>query len=74
MPISVPGGGRIEPSPHAKYLGIWLDKPLSFQKHRDYAIAKTNGSLEALRGITGSTWGVSLLSMRKVYQASITRL
>lgn len=71
MSISVPGGRQIEPSQHAKYLGIWLDKFLLFQKHRDYVIARANGSLEALRGITGSTWGVSLLSIRKVYQAVV---
>ncbi|KAJ5987694.1 hypothetical protein N7481_002904 [Penicillium waksmanii] len=71
MPVAVPDGGQIKPSHHATYLEIWHDKALSFQKHRDYAIAKANGSLEALRGITGSTWGVSLLSMRKVYQAVV---
>jgi hypothetical protein len=71
MPVQVPGGLQLQPSEYAKYLGIWLDKGLSFEKHRNYAIAKASGSLEALRGVTGSTWGISLHGMRRVYQAVV---
>ncbi|KAJ5186134.1 hypothetical protein N7491_005997 [Penicillium cf. griseofulvum] len=59
------------PSDTAKYLGIWLDKHLNFTTHRKKMLAKGAGSLEALRGISGSTWGSSLIAMRKVYQAVI---
>ncbi|KAJ6078205.1 uncharacterized protein N7446_001141 [Penicillium canescens] len=69
MPGSEPV--TIQPSEQAKYLGIWLDKQLSFNVHRKKLLAKAAGSLEALRGISGSTWGVSLMSMRKLYQAVI---
>jgi hypothetical protein len=34
-------------------------------------LAKVVGSLDALGGISGSTWGASLMSMRKLYQAVI---
>ncbi|KAJ5804658.1 uncharacterized protein N7518_000961 [Penicillium psychrosexuale] len=34
-------------------------------------LVKGASSLEALRGISGSTWGLSLIAMRKVYQAVI---
>jgi ribonuclease HI len=61
----------IQPSEQAKYLGIWLDKQLSFNVHRKKLLAKAAGSLEALRGISGSTWGASLMAMRKIYQAVI---
>jgi ribonuclease HI len=71
MPVAVPGGAPIQPSEHAKYLGIWLDKHLKFDIHRKRLLAKAAGSLEALRGISGSTWGASLMSMRKLYQAVI---
>lgn len=64
-------GCIIRPVEHAKYLGIWLDKTLSFRVHRSKAVAKANGSLAALRSISGSTWGTSLLSMRKIYLAVV---
>ncbi|KAJ5636974.1 hypothetical protein N7490_006853 [Penicillium lividum] len=61
----------IQPSESAKYLGIWLDKRLQFNTHRAKLSAKANGSLEALRGMTGSTWGAPLTAMRMVYQAVV---
>jgi hypothetical protein len=44
---------------------------LKFDMHRKKLLAKAAGSLEALRGISGSTWGASLMSIRKLYQAVI---
>ncbi|OQD70292.1 hypothetical protein PENANT_c265G00793, partial [Penicillium antarcticum] len=72
MPVSMPGQeAPIQPVEQAKYLGVWLDKQLSFNTHRKKLLAKAAGSLEALRGISGSTWGASLMSMRKLYQAVV---
>ncbi|KAI9035570.1 ribonuclease H family protein [Aspergillus affinis] len=56
---------------HAKYLGIWLDKTLSFTTHCTKVVAKANGSPEALRSISVFTWGTSLLNMRTIYLAVI---
>jgi ribonuclease HI len=74
MPVIIPGDPtptNLAPSDTAKYLGIWLDKHLNFTTHRKKMLAKGASSLEALRGISGSTWGSSLIAMRKVYQAVI---
>ncbi|KAJ5195541.1 uncharacterized protein N7498_008979 [Penicillium cinerascens] len=49
MPLQLPQQ-TILPSPHAKYLGVWLDKHLDFTTHRSKVIAKANSSLEAFRG------------------------
>ncbi|EEA25056.1 reverse transcriptase, putative [Talaromyces marneffei ATCC 18224] len=62
---------QIEACRAVKYLGIWLDSELTFDTHRDKAIAKAGTSLEALRGLAGSTWGVALGSMRQIYQAIV---
>ncbi|KAJ1706371.1 putative reverse transcriptase [Aspergillus flavus] len=64
-------GTTIKPTETAKYLGIWLDKTLSFTTHRTKALAKAHGTLAALRGIAGSTWGVPLRAMRRIYQAVV---
>jgi len=54
-----------------RYLGIWLDPELTFKNHREKAIAKADTSLQAIRGLVGSTWGASLDMMRRLYQAII---
>ncbi|KUM55425.1 hypothetical protein ACN42_g11853 [Penicillium freii] len=73
MPVTIPGDTPtvLTPTDTAKYLGVWLDKHLNFTIHRKKMLAKGASSLEALRGISGSTWGSSLIAMRKVYQAVI---
>lgn len=53
------------------YLGFWLDPALISSEHRKKMVAKAETSLVALRGLSGSTWGTSLLAMRKVYQAVV---
>ncbi|EED15965.1 hypothetical protein TSTA_010810 [Talaromyces stipitatus ATCC 10500] len=70
-PIQLRDEVEIKPKEAVKYLGIWLDTKLSFDTHRDEAIAKAGTSLEALRGLSGSTWGVALGSMRRIYQAIV---
>ncbi|KAJ5330237.1 reverse transcriptase, partial [Penicillium atrosanguineum] len=65
------GSSTITPSSHAKYLGIWLDKHLDFTTHHKKVIAKANSTLEAFRGIAGSTWGTSLSAMRQIYRAVV---
>jgi hypothetical protein len=42
-----------------------------FDIHWKKAIAKAGTSLEALWGLAGSTWGVALGSMRRIYQAIV---
>ena len=44
----------IKPTEMVKYLGIWLNKTLSFSTYRAKALAKAHGTLAALRGIAGS--------------------
>ncbi|KUL82020.1 hypothetical protein ZTR_11386 [Talaromyces verruculosus] len=54
-----------------KYLSVWLDPKLMFEHHRKEAVAKAGVSLEALQGLSGSTWGVALGSMQQIYQAIV---
>ncbi|KAI9034865.1 putative reverse transcriptase, partial [Aspergillus affinis] len=48
-----------------------MTKVSLFDTHRAKALVKANGSLEAIRSISGSTWGTSLLSMRRIYLAVV---
>jgi len=69
-PLILPGH-TIEPGETGKYLGVILDPKLDFEAHREFTAIKANKSLVALKGITASTWGISLTDMRKVYQAVV---
>jgi ribonuclease HI len=61
----------VKPSQEARYLGVWLDPHLTFEAHRKRAIGKAIASLDALKGLSGSTWGTSLGGIRRLYQAVI---
>jgi ribonuclease HI len=71
-PITLPDGTVIDASREAeRYLGFWLDPSLTFEAHRAKALAKAGTSLHALRGLSGSTWGVALSHIRRTYQAIV---
>ncbi|KAJ5901433.1 hypothetical protein N7504_007427 [Penicillium tannophilum] len=55
LPVHINNNQAIQPSPHSKYLGIWLDKELSFVTHQQKLIGKANASLKALSTLTGSS-------------------
>ncbi|KAF4210539.1 hypothetical protein CNMCM5878_004249 [Aspergillus fumigatiaffinis] len=65
------GDTTIQPTESARYLGIWLDKTLSLSTHRTKTLHRANSSLDALRSITGSTWGASLEAMRAIYRGVV---
>ena len=71
QPITLQDGTIRKAEDAVKYLGIWLDSELTFKTHREKAVAKAGTSLEALRGLAGSTWGAALGSMRRIYQAIV---
>lgn len=61
----------VQPAETDKYLGFWLNTHLKFDTHREKLLAKANSSLEALRAMTGSVWGASLIAIRKAYQVVV---
>ncbi|KAJ5159354.1 zinc knuckle domain protein [Penicillium coprophilum] len=68
-PLVLPGTTIQATTTAERYLGVWLDPGLTFRHHREQMLAKAGVSLQALRGLTGSTWGASLSAMRAIYQA-----
>ena len=60
-------GRTIKPTPQAKYLGFTLDTSLLWNGHLESLRVKAHNSLKMLSRITGSTWGISMLNLRKVY-------
>ena len=64
-------GRTIKPTPQAKYLGFTLDSSLLWNGHLESRRVKAHKFLKMLSRITGSTWRMSLLTLREVYQAVI---
>ena len=53
------------------YLGVLLDKELKWTAHLRRTEAGASQALNALGSLGGSTWGASLLNLRKIYLACI---
>ena len=64
-------GKTIKPQHTATYLGATFDDKLKWQAHLRKLEAKTSKRLGALGSLAGSTWGTSLASLRRIYQATI---
>jgi hypothetical protein len=68
-PLPLDNGTLVSASQEAEhYLGFWLDPELPFTSLRAKAVAKAGTSLIILRGLAGSTWGVTIMAMRRIYQ------
>jgi len=61
----------IPPSESSKYLGVTLDTALNWKQHIRNLKIKTSKSIGALASLAGSTWGVRVAELRKIYQAVV---
>jgi hypothetical protein len=57
----------IHPSPHACFLGVILDKKLSWQPHLQHIQSNLATQTNVLSGLTASTWGAYLQVSRLLY-------
>ena len=54
-------------NPNPKFLGVYLDRTLSFQHHVAYVTKKTSGRCSILSSLAGKQWRWRKESLRKVY-------
>jgi hypothetical protein len=64
-------GGSITPRRTSRYLGLTMDEELKWNIHIQEIKTKATKSIGALATLAGSTWGMSLKDMRRIYQATI---
>ncbi|KAH7462407.1 hypothetical protein FOMA001_g18559 [Fusarium oxysporum f. sp. matthiolae] len=60
--------GTIEPKKTCKYLGLIMDSTLTWKQHIDEIQRKVTKTVNALSSLGGSTWGVTMREMRKIYK------
>ena len=65
------GDQKIGPKSDIRILGVRLDSALRWQAHMRAVEAKSVHMINALRTITGSTWGSSLETSKQVYKTAI---
>ena len=64
-------GEKIKPSKTIRLLGVYLDRGLTYKAHFEALNTKIPKLLSALKSVTASTWGTSLLDARKLYRGAI---
>lgn len=61
----------IAPTTHARYLGVILDSELNSMEHLEHIRSRVLKSIQALRSISGSTWGVTREQMITLFKSII---
>lgn len=64
--------GHVVQATHAaKYLGVYLDRHLSFENHLAHVGTATTKRLQSISAMAGSTWGLAVGDLRRIYSACI---
>ncbi|KAH7111274.1 hypothetical protein B0J11DRAFT_415662, partial [Dendryphion nanum] len=62
--------GEVKPRATCKYLGVTMDSKLYWREHIEGIRQKATKTVNALSCLAGSTWGVSFLDMRRIYEGT----
>ncbi len=62
----IPTGIQIVHNKNPKYLGVWLDRSLTYKHHLDKTSKKVNSRINIIQKIVGSKWGAKTNVLRTV--------
>jgi hypothetical protein len=57
-------GTRLKHVPHPKYLGVTLDRTLTFKTHLTNVASKIDSRINIIQKLTGTDWGADFLTLR----------
>ena len=69
--IRLPNNHTVLPSPHLRWLGVWLDSKLRFKHHVTTKLAAASRALSALIRLSNTERGLTLAATRQLYQACV---
>ncbi|XP_064482912.1 uncharacterized protein LOC135395748 [Ornithodoros turicata] len=61
------GGLPLKFVAHYKYLGIIIDRGLTWSKHLKSTLTKTNNHTNVLRHVSGASWGLTFADLRQLH-------
>ena len=64
-------GNTLPPCANPRYLGVTLDRTLSFKQHVSNICAKVSARNSIIRRLCGTTWGASAATLRTATQAIV---
>ena len=70
--ITLPNKTVIKPSTQVKWLGVWLDRKLSFKTHVQKKVSAATRVLHSIHRLMNSEWGLSAQAGKQLYTACIT--
>ena len=62
--------GEIKPKSTCKYLGLTMDTKLTWMPHIEEVRRKATKTVNAISNLGSSTWGASLIDLRKIYEGT----
>jgi len=64
-------GTRLKQVPHPKYLGVTLDRTLTFKTHLTNVASKIDSRINIIQKLTGTDWGADSLTLKTSTIASV---
>jgi ribonuclease HI len=64
-------GKKIPYNPTPKFLGVYLDRELTFSKHVSIIASKAKAKLKMMSALAGTTWGCLKQDLLKVYVTNV---
>ncbi|MBD0342806.1 MAG: reverse transcriptase family protein, partial [Microcoleus sp. Co-bin12] len=65
--ITLPNGTILKPQKMIKWLGIWIDRKLTFKPHVEKRIASATRIIHSIHRLQNSEWGLSSMAGRQLY-------
>jgi len=69
--VELPNGTVVQPSECLRWLGIWLDRKLSYNKHVQHKATAARRALGALQGLANSENGLRQSAIRQLYISTV---
>jgi hypothetical protein len=70
-PVALPNGTTVQPVAVLCWLGVWLDRKLTFHTHVQTKLAAAERALSGLLRLSSTEKGLSIGNMRQLYQACV---
>ena len=72
--ITLSNGTVLKPQNMIKWLGVWIDRKLTFKTHVEKRLASATRVFHSINRLQNSEWGLAPMATRQLYQSCITAI